>query len=161
MAPGAGVFLALIGLAILAGALVPPYRDRLLLAGGVVALVITVLVAGTLAAPHGVPTASQMYWLIGAIALESALVPLALRRYGNQPERTLILMILAIVALHFLPMALAFGWLMIVLAAAASVNVLVAWRRPQYPLRAVWAVDGAIKVSIAAPLFLSGAIVAA
>jgi hypothetical protein len=161
MAPGAGVFFALIGIAILAGAAVPRHRDRLLLAGGVVALVTTVLLAGTLAAPHGVPTPAQIWWLVGAIALESALVPLALHRYGDRPERTVILMILGIVALHFLPMAPAFGWLMIVLAVAASVNILVAWKRPQYPLRAVWAVDGAIKVSIAAPLFLSGSIATA
>lgn len=158
MAPGAGVFLAIVGLAILAGAVMVQHRDRLLLAGGVVALVTTVLLAGTLAAPHGTPTAAQIYWLVGAIALESALVPLAVHRYGDGPERTLILIILGIVALHFLPMAPAFGWLMLVLAAAGTANVLVAWQRPGYPLRAVWAVDGAIKVVIAVPLFLSGGI---
>lgn len=155
MAQAVAPFFWIVGAGILAGALAWAWRGRLLLAFAVIAVATTFLVAGTLTARHGVPTTAQSAWLVGAIALEALLIPFAGYKFGAGPERRFVLVILLIVALHFVPMYFTFGYIMLVLAAAGAINALIAWRRPDYPLRAVWAVDGATKVLAGVALWLT------
>lgn len=146
MAPGAGVFLTLVGVALVCGGIWTSYRYRLLTIGAVAATLATMLLAAQLAAPHGPPTRNQIVWLLGAILLEALLIPMVLRRVGRHDERRRTLAILTVVAIHFLPMAPAFGPIVAALGLVCLINIGVAWYRPNVSSRLVWSLDGALKL---------------
>jgi hypothetical protein len=141
-----------VGVALVLGALRFRSRNVLLAVGGVLATIVTALLASSLTARAGVPTLAQGVWLAGAVVAEIVLLALLIRRAAPRGERAVVLTILGIVAAHFLPMAPAFGPPMILLGLACAANVLLAVRRTDYSLRAVWAVDGALKAAIGALL---------
>jgi uncharacterized membrane protein HdeD (DUF308 family) len=152
LAASGGVFLLIVGVAIVLGALRFRSRNVLLAAGAVLATIVTALVAPTLTARAGAPTIAQIIWLAAAVATEIVLLAVFIRRAAPHGERAVVLTILGIVAAHFLPMAPAFGPAMIALGLLGAANVLLAARVTDYSLRSVWAVDGALKAAIGALL---------
>jgi hypothetical protein len=152
LAGSGGVFLLIVGAAIVLGALRFRSRNVLLAVGAVLATIVTALVARSLTARVGPPTLAQGIWLAAAIAAEMALLAVFIRRAAPHGERAVVLTVLGIVAVHFLPMAPAFGPPMILLGLLCAANVLLAARLRDYPLRSVWAVDGALKAAIGAVL---------
>ena len=109
LAASGGVFLSIVGVAIVLGALRFRSRNVLLAAGAVLATIVTALVAPGLTARAGVPTIAQSVWLAAAVAAEIVLLAVFIRRAAPHGERAVVLTILGIVAAHFLPMAPAFG----------------------------------------------------
>jgi hypothetical protein len=146
------VFLAIAGMAILLGALRFRSRNVVLAIGGALAVVVTAVLAPSLTARAGVPTLEQVVWLAAAVTAEIVLLALLVRRAWPRGERAVVLTILAIVAIHLLPMAPAFGPPMIPLGLLCGVNALLAVRLSDYSLRAVWAIDGALKLAVGALL---------
>lgn len=148
----------LMGAAILLGAIWFRSRNVLLALGAMLATVAVSLSAARLAAPYGVPTFAQVAWLVTAVVAEVAALVLVIRHFAPRGERAVLLAILVVVGLHFIPMTPAFGPLAAVLGVVCAVNALVAMRISQYPLRAVWATDGGLKIALGAlmwfmPLF--------
>ena len=152
LAASGGVFLSIVGVAIVLGALRFRSRNVLLATGAALATIVTALVAPGLTARAGVPTIAQIIWLAAAVAAEIVLLAVSIRRAVPHGERAVVLTILGIVAAHFLPMAPAFGPAMILLGLLCAANVLLAARLTDYSLRSVWAVDGALKAAIGALL---------
>ena len=151
-----GLFILLMGIGVLLGALLPSRRQLFLMVGAAVATLAIVAFAGRLAAPFGAPTPIQLWFLFGSIAAEGVLIPLAVALYRQAGERALLLAILFVVGLHFLPMAVAFGPLCAALGLAlCSVAGLGLWLRPDISLDRLWAADGLIKMGFgAAMLFI-------
>jgi uncharacterized protein DUF6609 len=152
LAASGGVFLAIAGLAILLGALRFQSRNVVLAVGGALAAVVTALIAPSLTARAGVPTLAQIVWLAAAVIAEIVFLAVFIRRVWPRGERAVVLTILGIVALHFLPMAPAFGPPLVLLGLLCAANVLLAVRWSDYSLRTIWAIDGALKLAIGALL---------
>ena len=81
MVPAGGLFIAIVGVGIVSGALLPTNRDFSLFCGFVVATVVLVILGGRLMAPFGNPTGAQLWFLFGSIALEIVLFCFAWPRY--------------------------------------------------------------------------------
>jgi hypothetical protein len=147
MAPASGLFIAVVGICVAVGGFSAVLRKPLLVLGAVMATVALVTVG-----PHlqtGRPTAMQLWFLFGSIALEGVLVRAAFYLYRDKGERRVLLAVLLAVGLHFIPMAVAFGPLCLVLALVCSANAL----RGTYIFRQaavgrVWAADGLLKVAL-------------
>jgi hypothetical protein len=154
MVRAGGLFILIMGIAVLLGALLPRGRGLLLILGGIAATVSIVLLAGRLSAPFGKPTAVQFYFLFGSIVLEIILIRLVKARYRAAGERILLLAILLVVGLHFLPMAVAFGpmcfALGFVLCLSSGIGV---WLAHDLPVDLCWAVDGILKIACGALMF--------
>jgi hypothetical protein len=153
LATGGGVFISIVGVAIILGAVRFRSRNVLLATGAALAAIVTALITPGLTARAGVPTIAQSVWLAAAVAAEIVLLAVFIRRAAPHGERAVVLTSLGIVAAHFLPMAPAFGPPMILLGLLGAANVLLAARLTDYSLRSVWAVDGALKAVIGALLF--------
>lgn len=152
LASSGGVFLSIVGAAIVLGTIRFRARNVLLATGAALATIATALLAPSLTARAGVPTLDQIVWLAGAVIAEVVLIAVFVRRAVPHGQRAAVLTTLGIVAVHFLPMAPAFGPPLILLGLLCAANVLLAVRVPHYSLRAVWAVDGALKFAIGALL---------
>jgi len=150
-----GLFILIMGVATLLGALIHSQRRVLLTAGAVSATLAIILFAARLSAPYGVPTRLQVGFLGGAIVAEAILIRLAVARYRASGQRSLLLAILFVVGLHFLPMAVAFGpgcavlGLALCLCAGSGL-----WLMPRLPLKGLWAADGLIKIAFGAVMLL-------
>ena len=150
-----GLFILLMGVGVLAGAVVPTRRRSLLIFGGAIATVAIILFAGRLSAPYGAPRRLQLWFLFGSIALEVVLIRLVVAKYRQAGERSLLLAILFVVGIHFLPMAVAFGPMCIALGVVLCIcSGAGLWLRPSLPLNALWALDGIIKIAFGAIMFL-------
>ena len=148
MAPAGGLFVAIIGVGIVLGALFPNNRDFLLICAFVVATAALFIFGGRLMAPFGNPTGLQLWFLFGSIALEIVLFRFGLARYRKAGERSARLASLFIVGLHFLPMAVAFGPMCLTLGLALCFcSGAGLWLRPGLPLNGLWAADCLIKNS--------------
>ena len=154
MVRAGGLFILIVGVAILAGALLPSKRSFLLILGFIVASVMIVLLAARLAAPFGNPAPVQLWFLFGAIAFEFVLIRFMNARYRQKGERALLLATLFAVGLHFLPMAVAFGpmcfALGLVLCAWSGIGV---WFGLNLPLDLFWGMDGVFKIAFGALMF--------
>lgn len=151
-----GLFLGIVGMGIIIGGVLPRLRDATLAVSGVIAAVATTFLAHRLAAPFGTPTALQVWSLVGAVALELALIPLVVRRLRSRGPRTVTLAVMLVVGIHFLPMALAFGpvmWVLALLACTIGVAGLVMSR---LPLNALWVLDGIAKLGAGAVMWSTG-----
>jgi hypothetical protein len=156
MVRAGGLFILLMGVGVLAGALVPARRRSLLIFGAAIATISIVLFAGRLSAPYGSPSRVQLWFLFGSIALEGALIRIAVAKYRQAGERSLLLAILFVVGIHFLPMAVAFGPMCIALGLVLCVSAGTGlWLRPGLPLNALWALDGILKIAFGAIMFLA------
>lgn len=147
---GGGLFVMLMGAGIVLGAIWFRSRNSFLAIGAIVATVAVSLTAARLAAPYGVPTLAQIGWLVAAVVAEVIALALVIPRFARRGERAVLLAILVVVGLHFIPMAPAFGPLAAVLGVLCALNAFAAVRMSQYPLRAVWATDGVLKVILGA-----------
>lgn len=156
MVRGGGLFILIMGLGVALGAMFPDRRKLLLGAGAAAATIAIVVFAPALAGPLGVPTRLQLWFLFGAIGAEAVLVRLAVARYKNAGERSLLLAILFVVGLHFLPMAVAFGPICAALGVVASTNAAVGlWLKPGLPLNRLWMADGLTKLAFGALMLLA------
>ena len=105
MIRGGGLFLLVMGVGVILGALWPRRRMTMLIAGGAGATLAIILTADVLARPLGAPTRLQFWALAAAIALEIVLIRVVVARYKRAGERPFLLAILFVVGLHFLPSA--------------------------------------------------------
>ena len=156
MVPAGGLFIAIVGIGIVLGALFPNKRDFLLISAFVVAAAALVIFAGRLMAPFGNPTRLQLWFLFGSIALEIVLFLFAMPRYRKAGERSARLASLFIVGIHFLPMVVAFGPMFfimgVVLCLCAGAGL---WIRPDVSVNALWAADGLLKIAFGSAMALA------
>ena len=143
-----GLFLIVIGVMIMAGALLPRFRNILVAVGLALASLVTALAAPSLARPLGVPSWQQLLVLVGSVLLEIVLIQVVVRYVYPRGERTIILSVLLVVGLHFLPMAVAFGPLIAILGILTILNASAGmWFRPNMNLSLIWFFDGLLKVA--------------
>ena len=155
MVRAGGLFIFVMGLGVVLGAVFPARRRLLLIFGAVAATLTIILSAARLSAPFGPPTRTQLWFLFGSIGVEVFLIRLAVALYREAGERSLLLAILFVVGLHFLPMAVAFGPACAAMGASLSVCSGVGlWLRPSLPLNGLWAADGMLKIGFGALMFL-------
>ena len=155
MARAGGLFIFVMGVGVVLGALFPARRRLLLIFGAAAATLTIVLSAARLSAPFGSPTRTQVWFLFTSIGVEILLIRVAVARYRNAGERSLLLAILFVVGLHFLPMAIAFGPLCAVMGISLSLcSGSGLWLRPKLPLNGFWAADGMLKIGFGAMMFL-------
>jgi hypothetical protein len=148
-----GAFLLLLGAAMLTGGLAFRFRYAILAAGAAIGAVTLVLLARPLAAPHGAPDALALLSIGAGIALQIVLLAVLPRRFSAERGRTLA--VLAIVAVHFLVMAPAFGPLIVALGALLLVNALLGAANRGYCIVRLWAVDGALKAGFGAAMWFA------
>jgi hypothetical protein len=150
---GGGLFLAVMGVAIVLGAFVFRARYAILGVGAALASALTAYYAAPLAAPYGKPGAVEIAFLVVAVVLEMVLLAMVLRNSRTYDDRDTMLAILTIVGGHFVLMAPAFGPIVMWLAGASVLNTALAlvWRG--YPGTLIWAVDGALKLGAGALMF--------
>jgi hypothetical protein len=108
----------------------------------------------SITAPFGAPTPLQVWSLIAAIGFEIAVITVVVRKLRTGGERTLNLAILVGVGAHFLLMAPAFGPLIAALGLLAMLNAVYGLRSPSLSFRALWFLDGVLKVAIGGVLWL-------
>lgn len=153
---GGGLFLVLVGISIVVGALRPSVRETSWRTGLLVATVITTIAAPGLARTLGKPTLKQIVALVAAVVLEVVLIPVLIRATRHRGERTLVLSVLLAVGLHLVPMAVAFGPVVAGLGFLTMVNAAVGlWGLPQARLSQLWFVDGLLKVVGGAAMLFS------
>ena len=150
---GGGVFLIVVGIAIVLGAFFFRVRYPVFGVGAAIASGLTAAFAASLAAPYGAPSLIQLASLGVAVALEMILLVRVLNSSLAFDDRETMLAILTIVGAHFVLMSPAFGPLMIALAGASVLNVLLALVLRAYASPLVWAVDGALKAGVGALMF--------
>lgn len=149
---GGGLFLMVVALGMLAGGVVPRIRRAALAVAAVIAVLLTAWFARGLAAP----TALQVGALVGAVALEIALIPLVARRVWRRGPRVVTLAVLMVVGVHFLPMAPAFGQWMLVLALLACAVSGAGLLFPRLPLAALWLLDALAKLAVGGAMWSIG-----
>lgn len=150
-----GVFLIIVGAAMLVGALRFPRRYLILGLGVAAGSIALAMLAIPLSAPHGPPSPLQLWSLAMAVLVEIVAIVVLMPRAARHGERAMTVTILAIVGAHFLIMFPAFGPLIVALGLASLANALVAGRARAYPLPALWAGDGALKAAAGVAMFLS------
>jgi hypothetical protein len=156
MVPASGLFIMIIGIGVVSGALLPNKRDLTLFCAFVVAIAALVTFGGRLMAPFGNPTTLQLWFLFGSIALEIVLFRFGLARYRKAGERSARLASLFIVGVHFLPMAVAFGPMCLTLGLALCLcSGAGLWLRPGLPLNGLWAADGLLKIAFGSVMMLA------
>jgi hypothetical protein len=152
---GGGIFLVIVGAAILLGALQFRWRNPLLGVGAALATVATIFTAARLSAPYGAPTKLQIGSLVVAVLLEVIVLIWAIQRFSPKGERATTIAVLAVVGAHFFLMAPAFGPLIGLLGILTVSNALAGARFRTYSLRTLWAADGCMKFALGAAM-LSG-----
>ena len=109
--------------------------------------VLSLLVSGRLS--DGPPTRAQLLALAAALALEVALFALLPRLLPpGTPEPVRWLWVLMIVGVHFLPMAVCFGPLFLLLGGACISNAALGLLLPEVPFELFGFVDGALKLVV-------------
>ena len=149
MARRGGLFLVLIGAGLIAA--IALGRDALVsypvFFAGLGLAVLSLFVSGRLSA--GRPTRAQLLALAAALALEAVLFALLPRLLPpGTPERVRWLWVLMIVGVHFLPMAVSFGPLFLLLGGACISNAALGLLLPDVPFGLFGLVDGALKVFV-------------
>jgi len=149
MARRGGLFLVLIGAALIAaialsGSALVSYP---VFFAGMGIAILSLLVSGRLS--DGRPTRAQLVALAAAIALEAVLFALLPRVLPLEtPESVRWLWVLMIVGVHFLPMAVSFGPLFLLLGGACISNAALGLLLPEVPFELFGLVDGALKLFV-------------
>ena len=149
MARGGGLFLVLIGAGLVAA--IALSGDSLVsyavfFAGAGLAI-LSLFLSGRLA--DGAPTRAQLLALAAAIALEVTLFALLPRVLPpGTPEPVRWLWVLMIVGVHFLPMTVSFGPLLLLLGGACISNAALGLLLPEVPFELFGFVDGALKLVV-------------
>lgn len=154
MAPIAGLFLAAVGATLIAGGLVPGFRERSTWAGFALGVVCVSLFGGRLLAPPP-PTAFQLGALALAVAGQAVAFVVLLPRLHRAGERAVVAGTLGIVGAHFMLMLPAFGPAIGALSLLCIANALALHRSPRYAIRSGWLVDGAVKLALGAIMLAS------
>ena len=146
-----GLFILIMGVGVALGSFFSAQRRLLLALGGGAATIAIVLSAGALSRPFGEPSHLQLWALGGSILLEMVLISFVVAVYKSAGERVFLLAILFVVGIHFIPMALAFGPLCVVLAICAMVNAgLGLWVFRGARVNYIWLADGILKIAFGA-----------
>jgi hypothetical protein len=149
MVRSGGLFVLLVGLGILAGAIlgehhfIPP-----LIVGACLAIIAQSIFRNRLVRPLGTPTRFQVMTLIGAIVLEMILVTLVAYAFHFHQSRSFWLWILLVVGIHFLIIAMAQGKLLVLLGVACVANAILGLCLPHAPLAIFWFIDGLMKIIV-------------
>ena len=151
MARRGGLFLVLIGASLIAA--IALGGDELVsypvFFAGLGLAVVSLFVSGRLS--DGRPTRAQLLALAVALALEVvlfAILPRVLPPGTSEPVRWL--WVLMIVGVHFLPMAVSFGPLFLLLGGACISNAALGLLLPEVPFELFGFVDGALKLLVGA-----------
>jgi hypothetical protein len=154
MTPAGGLFIMMMGVGVVLGGLLPPWRKPFLMLGAAGATAALMILGPRLVTAN--PTATQLWFLVGSIALEAILIRIAIARYKSYGERTLMLAILVAVGLHFIPMAFAFGVFCFGLGVACTCNALTGLHgRTTVSLDRLWLTDGCLKIAFGAAMVAS------
>ena len=149
LAPAGGLFVLIVGVAILLGALLAKARQLLLYAGLALAAAALTMFAVRLSAGLPPPSLFAISALIVAVVLEMLAFALIMPRLRGR-ERQMAYAALVIVGAHFLLMLPAFGPLIFVLGLLCVLNASLGMISEAIPLSYVWAIDGLLKIGVGA-----------
>ena len=149
MARRGGLFLVLIGVGLIAA--IALSGDALVsypvFFAGIALAIVSLFVSKRLS--DGRPTRAQLLALAAALVLEAVLFALLPRMLPpGTSERVRWLWVLMIVGVHFLPMAVSFGPLFLLLGGACISNAALGLLLPDVPFGLFGLVDGALKVFV-------------
>ena len=148
LARAAGLFLLVVGSALVAGALHWRWRVGLLAGGAAIATLVTAVATPALVSGLGRPSHLQLIALCAAVLLQAVLLPLSLYATRRRDWSARWLTVLFVVGLHFLPMAVAFGPVVLVLGLAIMLNAGIGlWKPSAIDLRHSWMADGLLKLA--------------
>lgn len=159
--PGAtgGLFIGCIGLGVLVGSLVARNAIDSHVFGAALILAVASSVVARRWGHQRAMSRTQRTALFGSIAFELLLFVLAswwMQKHGVHDPRTVSLVTLLIVGIHFLPMAFAFGprvaWLGVVCSLVAALGL--AWTAPPFLVFGI--ADGSLKIALGLLLFVQG-----
>jgi hypothetical protein len=156
MTRGAGLFILLVGLGIAIGGLSgKKYVVRMLVVGGVLAILSQIVQVKGLTNFGGAPTQTEFYTLYLGIALEAILIGLVVLFIRDRGSRTFWLWLLLVVGIHFVVLAFAQGPPLFLLALLSVANALVGLRMANVSYLTFWTIDGALKIAIGAWMLCS------
>jgi len=145
MTPYAGVFIATVGVCLIAGAVLPNYRDNLVWIGFVLGTILLVAFGGLSSGLHS-PSFLQVSFFALAIVLEIVGFRYLMPAVRPRGERATLSATLGIVGAHFLVMLPAFGPLIGALGLFCTLNAVGFWRMSAYRAGFAWLVDGCLKL---------------
>ena len=146
MTPYAGVFVVTVGVCVMAGAVVPNYRDNLVWIGFALGGIFFLAFGGILSRGLHSPSLLQVGFLALAIFLEIAGFRYLMPTVRPRGERATLSATLGIVGAHFVVMLPAFGPLIGALGLACTLNAIGFWRFCAYRASFAWFVDGCLKL---------------
>ena len=146
MTPYAGVFIATVGLCVIAGAVLPNYRDNLVWIGFALGTIFCIAFGGILGSGLHPPSFLQVSFLALAIVLEIAGFRYLMPAVRPRGERATLSATLGIVGAHFLVMLPAFGPLIGALGLVCTLNAVGFWLLFAYRAGFAWLVDGCLKL---------------
>jgi hypothetical protein len=142
-----GLFVLLVGLGIVAGAILGENHLLVpLIVGACLALIAQSVFRGRLVRPLGTPTRVQIAALVSAIVLEIILTGVVAYAFHFRQSRSFWLWILLVVGSHFLIIAVAQGRRLLLLGVLCIVNALAGLWMPNVPLLTFWLIDGLLKI---------------
>jgi hypothetical protein len=145
LAPLGGVFVAVMGVFVLAGSAMPRLRMTFVYIGAGAAVLALVL-SGQLAVGLPPATVLQVSSLIVAIIVEFLAFVILMPRIRVHGQRAVIASTLAIVGAHFLIMLPAFGSLIALVGTLCVANAAAAWRWTDNRTDIAWLIDGFLKL---------------
>jgi hypothetical protein len=146
MTPYAGVFIATVGVCVIAGAVLPKHRGNLVWIGFALGSMLLVLFGRTLSTGLHAPGFCQVSFVVLAIVLEIAGFRYLMPIMEPRGERATLTATLGIVGAHFLVMLPAFGPLIGGLGLGCTLNAVALWCISAYRGGFAWFVDGCLKV---------------
>ena len=146
MTPYAGVFIATVAVCVIAGAVMPNYRDNLVWIGFALGTILLVAFGGILSRGLHSPSFLQVSFLALAIVLEIAGFRYLLPAVRPRGERATLSATLGIVGAHFVVMVPAFGPLIGALGLGCTLNAIGFWLLSAYRAGFAWLVDGCLKL---------------
>ena len=150
-----GVFLCVVGLSIMVGALVPRWLWGSFVTGVLVASIVVMITTRDLAAPLGSPTGFQVGSLLLALAIEAFAVMWLSSRLRSAHLAYRALSMLIVVGAHFFLMAPAFGPLIVLLGLSTIGSAAMGLRAGPNSWLVCWFVDGALKAGVGGAMFWS------
>ena len=148
MTPYGGVFIAAVGVCVIAGAVLSNYRGHLVWIGFALGATLLVAFGQILSAGLRTPSFLQVSFLALAIILEITGFRYLMPIMHPRGERATVSATLGIVGAHFLVMLPAFGPLIGGLGLGCTLNAAAIWRISAYRTGFAWFVDGCLKLAV-------------